>query len=83
MDTYGFKGIETLDHRWVDTSITVSQAFNDDIALKFGTGGTASVLWETADANANALIFAAPEGGATDVPVFIFGDAYSIVLDLE
>jgi hypothetical protein len=52
-----------------------TQTFPDDVALKFGTGGTASILYETADTNANALIVALPEGGATDVPVLVVGDA--------
>jgi len=60
----------------------IALTFNDDVALKLGTGGTVSILYETADANANALIFAAPEGGSVDVPVFIFGDASIVDADL-
>jgi hypothetical protein len=56
------------------TDALPSSVLADDIALKFGTGGTASVLWETADGNANALIIALPDAGATDIPVLIVGD---------
>jgi len=59
--------------------------FDDDDVLTFGNTQAApnvSILWETADANANALLFAAPEGGATDVPVFIFADASALNVDL-
>lgn len=61
---------------------TAAQTLNDDIALQLGTGGTVSLIYETADANANALLFVAPEGGATDVPVFVFGDASILNVDL-
>lgn len=51
--------------------------FNSDAEGRFGgtlASPKARVLWETADANANALIFSGPAGGATDVPAFLFGD---------
>jgi hypothetical protein len=48
--------------------------FNDDVKLKFGTGGTASIQWQTDDANANVLAILLPEGGAVDVPVVVIGD---------
>lgn len=54
---------------------TVVLSFNDDIALSFGSSSDASFIWETADANANALILALPEGGDTNVPIFVIGDA--------
>lgn len=49
--------------------------FGDDDILELGDGGTASLLYETADANANCLILELPAGGATDVPVFVVGQA--------
>jgi len=58
---------------------------DDDTADSFGntlTAPNASALWETADANANALLTTLPEGGATDVPVFIVGDASALNTDL-
>ena len=55
--------------------------FKDNKILSMGTGDDAQFLWETADANANALILALPDGGETNVPVFVIGDqgATSIV----
>ncbi len=52
----------------------------DDKLLTFG--GVAKLLYETADANANALILALPDGGATDVPVFAIGDQGILNKDL-
>ena len=52
----------------------------DDFFLK--SGYVTNFGWETADANANALILALPEGGGTDVPVFLIGDATLLNLDL-
>ncbi len=40
-----------------------------------------SIKCSVADANANCMFFSSPEGGAIDVPVFVFGDA-SINIDL-
>ncbi len=54
----------------------------DDIALMMGDGGTVSIIYETADANANELILALPEGGATDVPVLVIGDTTINNVDL-
>lgn len=62
--------------------IAINVTFTDDAELRLGTGGTSSLLWETADANANALVLALPEGGATDVPVFVIGDASILNADL-
>jgi len=45
----------------------------DDFFLK--SGYVTNFGWETADPNANALILTLPEGTATDVPIFIVGDA--------
>lgn len=56
-------------------TLTGSATYNDDVALSFGTGAPSSVLWETADANANELIVALPTGGSVDVPVLVIGDA--------
>ena len=66
-----------------DTLTLVSnQTFNDDVLLQFGSGGTAHCLYETADANANILLCAAPEGGGTDVPGFVWGDASAENVDI-
>src|SRR3989304_3486813 len=49
----------------------------DDISLKFGNTAASpnvQMLWETADANANAFILSLPTGGGTDVPVLAIGD---------
>jgi len=54
----------------------------DDIPIQLGTGGTAKILWETADANANELVIALPNGGATDVPVIVIGDQSVLNVDL-
>lgn len=54
----------------------------DDAPFKFGTGGTAQLLWETADANANALVLALPDGTTTDVPVLVVGDQSVLNADL-
>jgi len=51
--------------------------WHDEIALgddKFITLGTVKIGIETEDADAHTLIFAMPDGTATDVPVAIFGD---------
>lgn len=56
--------------------------FIDDIELRFGTGGTMACEWSTTDANANEFVCSGPEGGATDVPVFVFGDATCNALDI-
>ena len=55
--------------------------FEDDMAFSFGASSDATFRWETADANAHALVLALPDGGATNVPVFVIGDkgATSIV----
>ena len=58
---------------------------NDDSSLTFGNivaAPNARILWETADANANALLMTLPTGGATDVPVFIIGDDTALNVDL-
>ena len=58
------------------------QTFADDIALQFGTGGTASLIYETADANANLILLSLPAGGATDVCGFVIGDNTALNKDL-
>ena len=58
---------------------------NDDIAFTAGNTAAAPnfrMLWETADANANAMFFITPEGGAVDIPIFYFGDASIFEADL-
>jgi len=69
-------GTEELSNKTFGGIVTV----NDDISLLFG--GVASLIWETADANANALILAMPDGGATDVPVLVIGDQSVLNADL-
>lgn len=54
----------------------------DDSPLSLGASQDIKLLWETADANANAAILVLPEGGATDVPVFIVGDSSLLNKDL-
>lgn len=56
--------------------------FPDDIAAEFGTSTDASLLYETADANANELLLSLPAGDATNVPVFAIGDNTALNLDL-
>ena len=63
-------------------TITGPSTFIDDVELRFGTGGTTTCEWSTTDANANAMVCAGPEGGAVDVPVFVFGDATCNALDI-
>ena len=57
-----------------------SLALADDVFIQFGSA--ASLGWETADTNANALILAMPDGDATDVPVFVLGDQSVLNVDL-
>jgi hypothetical protein len=57
----------------VARAITTQPAGDDEI-VPLGDGAEAELIWQTTDANANALILALPEGDATDVPVFIVGD---------
>lgn len=57
----------------------------DDILQTFGNTSAApnvGLSWETADADANALLLNLPAGTATDVPVFIIGDITAYSLDL-
>ena len=63
---------------WVQHSPTIY--YVDDQFIDFG--GVAKLGWETKDANANALIFALPEGGSVDVPVLVIGDASILDTDL-
>lgn len=70
-------------HSSGDATTAVSPStFIDDVALQFGTGGTVECRYETADANANALVCTPPEGGSTDVPVFVWGDASAENVDI-
>ncbi len=79
--------LDVTDDALIGGDLTVTGSFvgggyNDDSALSFGTGDTSSVLWETADANANALVVGLPNGGVTDVPVLAIGDQSVINKDL-
>jgi hypothetical protein len=75
-------GGATVDGVDVSTLSGSTNPFPDDTVLGFGTGTTTSFLWETADANANAMVIALPDGGATDVPVLVIGDQSVINKDL-
>lgn len=55
-------------------NFTGYQLITDDIQIRMGTGSDIKLLYETADADANELILALPDGGATNVPVFVIGD---------
>jgi len=66
----------------LSTGGATSIGMNDDVAITYGTGGTSSILFETADANANELIIGLPDGGATDVPVLAVGDQSILNKDL-
>lgn len=46
----------------------------DDNGFIYGSGNDVTLIYETADTNANAFVCALPEGGATNVPVFAVGD---------
>src|SRR3990167_11098677 len=74
----------TLSVRSSSDSLTLvsNQTFNDDVLLQCGTGGTVHCLYETADGNANLLLCTTPEGGGTDVPVFVWGDVTAENADL-
>lgn len=56
-----------------------SLSLGNDSAFNFGSG---QCLWETADADANALLCALPEGDSTNVPGLIIADASSTNVDL-
>ena len=60
------------------TELTVG----DDKWLTVGTSSDAAFMWETVDENANELIVYLPEGGGTNVPVCVFGDASIWNVDL-
>ncbi len=61
----------------------LANPMTDDVALSFGTGSTSSLLWETADANANALLLGLPVSNGTDIPALVIGDINAINVDLE
>jgi|TARA_Y100000310_G_scaffold140352_1_gene139786 hypothetical protein len=54
------------------------RVFND-VTFSWGNTADARLVWETADADANAFILALPDhaGGGVDVPVFAIGDQRS------
>jgi len=96
-DTLGWKGIKFPDLKLYQLDANTLSLENiaggtykklqlgevvlgDDAPITFG--GVAKLLWETADANANALILALPDGGATDVSVFVIGDQSILNVDL-
>lgn len=74
---------------YVDTAVAgvgggnVTNPLSDDVQFGIGNNYTSSLLWETADANANAMVIALPDGGATDVPVLVIGDQSVINKDLS
>lgn len=81
IDASDFSGQSGINGIYIDNTVEQGIILEDDLDLAFGTpddvGGTgiARALYETADGDANALELVFPEGGATDVPVFIVGDA--------
>ena len=54
----------------------------DDVQFTFGGADDVKMVWETADADANAIVVTLPEGGAMNVPVYIIGDATIFGIDL-
>lgn len=73
-DCTGSHTVTYLENAFVGTvSVNGTLAMSDDSAITFG--GVASLLYETVDADANALILSLPAGGGTDVPVFAIGTA--------
>jgi len=66
---------------WIE-QLSDALILTDDAPASFGSSAGSKLLWETADANANALILALPDGGATNVPVFVIGDQGIIDSDL-
>jgi len=78
----GVLAVEGTDLLQADGSIALAGSIDigDDVFFRFG--GVASLGWETADANANALILALPNGGAVDVPVFVIGNQSILNADL-
>jgi hypothetical protein len=65
-------------------STVLTNPMLDDVGLGFGTDSAnrTQFLFETADANANCMVIALPDGGATDVPVLVIGDQGVINADL-
>jgi len=57
----------------------------DDVDFALGNTSAApnaKLVWDTTDANANLLKLVLPEGGATDVPVFMIGDTSIDAVDV-
>ncbi len=63
-------------------NVTESISLPDDAPFYFGTGSTSRLLWETADANANALLLALPVSDGTDIPALVIGDVKAVNVDL-
>ncbi|MEK7614859.1 MAG: hypothetical protein AAB431_00550, partial [Patescibacteria group bacterium] len=76
-DAEGLELAITIGTQW-DYGMLLS----DDVGIAFGSQGPSDMVWETADANANALVVGLPEGDATDVTVFVIGDSTSRNADL-
>jgi len=81
MDWYSFTGGSwaskmTLSTTGTLTLINTTFLAGDDIALSFGAGDDSRILYETADANAKAMIWALPHTSedANNVPVLVLGD---------
>lgn len=64
-------GYMTVVYREIEYSRPFDGAADNEKVL---FGGVAAMQWQTDDANANVLAIILPEGGGTDVPVFVIGD---------
>lgn len=76
----------SLDHDGTDTHIRSNTGFIefnagsnnirllDDNGFVFGCGNDCTLIFETADANANALVLALPESTGTNAPVLAIGN---------
>lgn len=75
-----------VDGNFIFGSASVQNLFlADDDEIRFGNTSSAPnsrFLYETADANANALTLILPAGGVVDVPVFVIGDDTAFGVDL-
>jgi len=84
VDTNSSPAVVTITGNLVVSGSGSGIAWDDDVALTMGTSDPYSQLYETADANANAFLVSLPAGGATDVPVFIIGNAATTsVIDVD
>lgn len=57
--------------------VTRAIDLGDNDPLYLGDNRPSSLRWETADGDANVLLFALPEASAIDIPIAVFGDVSS------